>query len=102
MLPDGVNLAIFVHELSAQQSSSGHLILEAVQLVLQCLEAGRLGLAQMLLVAAHLHSSNAQLGNKDDCCAFNGVIVHECRLSYNGSVAAGPMWFAAGSSNAEC
>lgn len=56
-LPDGVDLAVFVHQLCAQQSSGSHLVLEAVQLVLQCLEAGGLGLAQMLLIAAHLHSS---------------------------------------------
>ena len=54
-MPDGVNLAVLIHQLSAQMGGSCHLILEAVQLVLQSLEAGCLSLAQMLLIAAHLH-----------------------------------------------
>lgn len=59
IMPDGVDLAVSVHQLSAQVRGSCHLILEAVQLVLQGLEAGRLRITQVLLVAAHLQNTHS-------------------------------------------
>lgn len=61
-MPDGVNLAVLIHQLSAQMRGSRHFILEAVQLILQSLEAGCLSLAQMLLIAAHLHWQHQMWG----------------------------------------
>ena len=74
--PDGVDLAVFVHQLCAQQSSDGHVILEAMQLVLQCLEAGCLCFTQMLLIAADLQSISAHFITHCVCCARSSIIIH--------------------------
>ena len=75
-MPDGVNLAVLIHQLSAQMRGSRHFILEAVQLILQSLEAGCLSFAQMLLIAAHLH------GHGQTLRPFLGRRVGECCRVY--------------------